>query len=71
MGSLVFWVHGGLEQVQAGEEKQHLLQGMCSLNIQAKQRVREMPWFYRTEAYKTSVTHPRLWEEFSKVRKRV
>lgn len=56
---------------QAGGEKEHLLRGMCSLNSWAKQRDREIPWFYRTEACKTSGTHPRLWEEFSKVRKRV
>lgn len=54
--------------VQAGGEKQHLLQGMCSINSQAKGRDREIPWFYRTEAYKTPVTHPRQWEEFSKVK---
>lgn len=54
--------------MQAGGEKQHLLQGMCSLNSQAKGRDREIPWFYRTEAYKTPVTHPRQWEEFSKVK---
>lgn len=57
--------------VQAGGEKQHLLHGLCSLNSQAKQRDREIPWVYKTEAYKTSVTHPRLWEEFSKVRKKL
>lgn len=34
-------------------------------------RDREIPCFHRTGGNKTSVTHPRLWEEFSKVRKRV